>query len=91
VSKGKPWSDIQPIVWQNLNGGLKTPEDHCNYKFLVHTEGYAYSGRLKYLQMCRSVVVGHEMQYIQVNQPKIFPFFLASFLSQFIKKKIQAN
>ncbi|PLW16906.1 hypothetical protein PCANC_20156 [Puccinia coronata f. sp. avenae] len=65
VSKGKPWSDIKPIVWQNLNGGLKTPEDHCNYKFLVHTEGYAYSGRLKYLQMCRSVVVGHEMQYIQ--------------------------
>ncbi|OAV98455.1 hypothetical protein PTTG_08520 [Puccinia triticina 1-1 BBBD Race 1] len=65
VSKGKSWSDIQPIVWQNLNGGLKTPEDHCNYKFLVHTEGYAYSGRLKYLQMCRSVVVGHEMQYIQ--------------------------
>ncbi|KAI9617717.1 hypothetical protein H4Q26_013025 [Puccinia striiformis f. sp. tritici PST-130] len=65
VSKGKSWSDIKPIVWQNLNGGLKTPEDHCNYKFLVHTEGYAYSGRLKYLQMCRSVVVGHEMQYIQ--------------------------
>ncbi|KAA1132491.1 hypothetical protein PGTUg99_004623 [Puccinia graminis f. sp. tritici] len=65
VSKGKPWNDIKPIVWQNLNGGLKTPEDHCNYKFLVHTEGYAYSGRLKYLLMCRSVIVGHEMQYIQ--------------------------
>ncbi|KNZ57641.1 uncharacterized protein VP01_210g20 [Puccinia sorghi] len=65
VSKGKSWSDIGPIVWQNLKGGLKTPEDHCNYKFLVHTEGYAYSGRLKYLLMCRSVTVGHEMQYIQ--------------------------
>ncbi|KAA1131740.1 hypothetical protein PGTUg99_018850 [Puccinia graminis f. sp. tritici] len=69
VSKGKSWSDIKPIVWQNLNGGLKTPEDHCNYKFLVHTEGYAYSGRLKYLLMCRSVVVGHEMQYIQGGDP----------------------
>lgn len=65
VSKGKPWSDIAPIVWQNLNGGLTTPEDHCNYKFLIHTEGYAYSGRLKYLQMCRSVIIGHDFQYIQ--------------------------
>ncbi|EFP88084.2 uncharacterized protein PGTG_12531 [Puccinia graminis f. sp. tritici CRL 75-36-700-3] len=37
VSKGKLWSDIKLIVWQNLNGRLKMPEDHCNYKFLVHT------------------------------------------------------
>lgn len=30
---------------------------HCQYKFLGHVEGWAYSGRLKYLQQCRSVVV----------------------------------
>ena len=27
--------------------------------------GWGYSGRLKYLQMCRSVIVSHPLRYIQ--------------------------
>lgn len=42
-----------------------TPEGHCQYRFLAHAEGHAYSGRLKYLTQCRSVIVSHEMKFIQ--------------------------
>ncbi|KAH9812415.1 glycosyl transferase family 90-domain-containing protein [Melampsora americana] len=65
ISKGHEWNDIKPLVWQHLDGLLKTPEEHCQYQYLIHVEGYAYSGRLKYLQMCRSVIVSHEMKFIQ--------------------------
>jgi len=29
------------------NGDLKSPAEHCQYAFLAHVEGWAYSGRLK--------------------------------------------
>ena len=38
---------------------------HCEYKYLAQAEGNVYSGRLKYLQMCRSVVVSHKMDWVQ--------------------------
>lgn len=40
-------------------------DDHCGYKYLFHVEGFAYSGRLKYILQCKSVVIAHEMQYLQ--------------------------
>ncbi|MBW0536951.1 hypothetical protein O181_076666 [Austropuccinia psidii MF-1] len=65
IAKGQSWSDIAPLDWQNTIGRFKAPDEHCDYKYLIHTEGYAYSGRLKYLQMCRSVVIAHKLEYIQ--------------------------
>jgi hypothetical protein len=35
----------------------KTLEQHCNYKYLLHQEGYTYSSRLKYILLCGSTVV----------------------------------
>ncbi|MBW0530654.1 hypothetical protein O181_070369 [Austropuccinia psidii MF-1] len=65
VSNGQKWSDIASIDWSNPTDAFIPPEDHCQYKYLIHTEGSAYSGRLKYLQMCRSVIIAHQMNYIQ--------------------------
>lgn len=67
IVKGHKWNEVAAIVWGQLGGMLKTPEEHCAYKYLAHAEGYAYSGRLKYLQMCRSVIVAHDMEFIQVR------------------------
>lgn len=39
--------------------------EHCRYKYAAHTEGATYSGRLKYLQHCRSVVVLHEWEWLE--------------------------
>jgi len=82
---------VQELNWGAINqdeegreknhGDLKSLDEHCQYAFLAHVEGWAYSGRLKwvvrisflhtgddvvrYLQQCRSVIVTHPLQYIQ--------------------------
>lgn len=53
------------LDWAHLDGHLLTPEQHCQYQFLGHVEGFAASGRLKYILQCRSVTVTHEPEYIQ--------------------------
>ena len=35
----------------------------CRYKFTVQTEGTSYSGRLKYLQLCRSALITHPLEW----------------------------
>ncbi|TNY17190.1 glycosyl transferase family 90-domain-containing protein [Rhodotorula diobovata] len=62
------WGAVTDLDWQdreNVKKMLLTPEQHCDYKFLAHVEGLAYSGRLKYLTQCRSVIVAHKMRYVQ--------------------------
>lgn len=39
--------------------------EHCQFKYLAHVEGETYSGRLKYLLNCKSVVVMHTLKWIQ--------------------------
>ncbi|KAK4690016.1 hypothetical protein P7C73_g85, partial [Tremellales sp. Uapishka_1] len=75
ASKDQSWSDVQELNWgavnqdqegrEKNNGDIKTPAEHCQWGFLAHVEGWAYSGRLKYLQQCRSVIVTHPLEYIQ--------------------------
>lgn len=71
ATANKPWSDVKVLKWHDddsMAHDLLSMADHCKYKFVAHTEGNAYSGRLKYLQNCRSVVVAHSMDWIQHYQ-----------------------
>ena len=64
----KPWADVKTLDWHDKNStdnDLKSTDEHCQYKFLAHTEGNSYSGRLKNLLNCRSVVIAHEMDWYQ--------------------------
>ncbi|KAM0793496.1 hypothetical protein ACM66B_000935 [Microbotryomycetes sp. NB124-2] len=68
IAKKFKWGAVADIDWGDkdaLMQTLLTPEQHCMYKYLGHVEGWAYSGRLKYLLQCRSVIVAHKMQYLQ--------------------------
>ncbi|KAK4705063.1 hypothetical protein P7C70_g1142, partial [Phenoliferia sp. Uapishka_3] len=68
IAEEFPWGAVTDIDWsdkQRVQEELLTQEDHCKYKYLAHAEGWAYSGRLKYLLQCRSVVIAHKMQYLQ--------------------------
>ena len=68
VTKGKSWSDVKALDWKDsksLESDYKSMPQHCEYKYLAQAEGNVYSGRLKYLQMCRSVVVSHKMDWVQ--------------------------
>ena len=72
VSAGKSWADVVALDWHNkesITNDLKSMPEHCQYKYLAHTEGNSYSGRLKYLQACRSVVIAHKMDWIQHYYP----------------------
>ncbi|KAL9089043.1 MAG: hypothetical protein Q9159_002761 [Coniocarpon cinnabarinum] len=65
---GKPWADVEEIHWgdpENEKKYLTPITDHCRWMFLAHTEGHSYSGRLKYLQNCRSVIVAHKLHWLQ--------------------------
>jgi hypothetical protein len=52
--------------WGALRPGEPLPmAEHCRYQFLAHAEGITYSGRLKYLMQCASVVITHENEWLQ--------------------------
>lgn len=67
-SEGQGWSDVRTIVWKNetsVKENLISMEDHCNYMFVVQTEGNTNSGRLKYLLNCHSIILSHELHWIE--------------------------
>lgn len=64
----KNWADVKAIDWKE-KATIKSMDEHCQYKYLAHTEGNSYSGRLKYLQSCRSVIIAHKMDWIQHHTP----------------------
>ena len=71
VTQDKGWADVRAVAWHNedsMRDDLLSMDAHCQYRFLAHTEGNSYSGRLKYLQNCRSVIVAHTMDWIQHYQ-----------------------
>lgn len=72
ASEGKSWSDIKAIDWTNQANFLTMPE-HCQYQYVVHTEGHSYSGRAKYLLNCASVSVTHKLDWIEPHTHLFVP------------------
>ncbi|KAL9079293.1 MAG: hypothetical protein Q9157_001816 [Trypethelium eluteriae] len=53
---GKPWSDVKALDGEHK---IIAMHEHCNWQYIVHTEGNSWSGRLRYLQNCNSAVIVH--------------------------------
>ncbi|GAC74465.1 endoplasmic reticulum protein EP58 [Moesziomyces antarcticus T-34] len=64
AAENHAWNDVKPLDWGNREGFVSMA-DHCKWKFHAFPEGMTYSGRLRYLQNCRSVIVTHEPRWIQ--------------------------
>jgi hypothetical protein len=64
-SRGQPWSDVVALDEEALTKSRNriSAEDQCRYKFAAHTEGTSWSGRLKYLLSCNSVIFIHPLKY----------------------------
>ncbi|KAK9789170.1 hypothetical protein SCARD494_09369 [Seiridium cardinale] len=62
ATANKPWADVMEIDWTNQENMIRT-EDICDYMFLLHTEGQSWSGRLKYLLNCNSLVLVHDLEW----------------------------
>ncbi len=80
------WEKADPVsttgavaAADGTNGVVATnslPIEHfCRYKYVVHTEGITYSGRLQLLQMCRSVVLTPPIAWLQHTTHLIRPVF----------------
>lgn len=62
------WSDVKPIDWTNstdVEDKRLSMEDFCRFQFAAMTEGNTYSGRMKIIQSCRTVVVSHKLSWIE--------------------------
>ncbi|KAL2866483.1 DUF821 domain protein [Aspergillus lucknowensis] len=70
ASRGKSWASIREINWDDdadVRANLLPMEEYCRYMFLAHTEGRSFSGRGKYLLNCRSVVISHELVWLEAH------------------------
>lgn len=68
ASKGYDWNDVEAIDWHNRSN-IMAMKDFCRFKYVAHTEGNSWSGRLRYLQNCESVPIIHKLNYIFHYQP----------------------
>lgn len=50
-------------------------EDFCRYKYVLYTDGITYSGRLPFLQLCRSVLISPPIAWHQYTTHLIKPLF----------------
>ncbi|PWN45281.1 hypothetical protein IE81DRAFT_286031, partial [Ceraceosorus guamensis] len=71
------WADVKQTSFHDAVGGdfvpIVAPADHCQQKYLIHTEGNSYSGRSKFLLSCRSVVIAHPLEWTQHFHPALDP------------------
>jgi hypothetical protein len=67
TAKDTAWEDVRvcDIYDAETKQYCMAQAQFCRYKYPVHTEGYTYSGRLKYLQLCNSAPVVHKLQYLE--------------------------
>ena len=82
VAGGKPWADVETLQWLAGKGGsgrnasnALPVEEFCRYKYVIHTEGVAYSGRFQFLQMCASVVITPPINWVQHTTHLVRPLF----------------
>ncbi|KAI1103855.1 glycosyl transferase family 90-domain-containing protein [Jackrogersella minutella] len=68
AAKGQDWNDVEPIDWHNRTNILSM-RDFCRFKYVAHTEGNSWSGRLRYLHNCESVPIIHKLDYVFHYQP----------------------
>ncbi|KAI0486965.1 glycosyl transferase family 90-domain-containing protein [Xylaria cf. heliscus] len=63
----------------NLNPDANTTalmiEDFCRYKYVLYTDGVTYSGRLPFLQLCRSVLLTAPIAWRQHTTHLVRPLF----------------
>ncbi|KAL1895921.1 hypothetical protein Sste5346_005020 [Sporothrix stenoceras] len=79
------WADVQELVWEDRGADRENSdpvavnalriEDFCRYKYVLHTEGITYSGRLQFLQMCNSVLLTPPMAWLQHTSHLVKPLF----------------
>lgn len=61
VTQGKDWADVASA---QIMENWMSVDDFCKYAMTVYTEGVTYSGRLKFLMNCKSLLFAHDGLYV---------------------------
>ncbi|KAK8033855.1 hypothetical protein PG991_003253 [Apiospora marii] len=67
AAKGHKWNDVSAmeiLADKDIRINVLDMADFCRYKYLAHTEGLSWSGRLRYLLNCESVPLVHEREWV---------------------------
>ena len=92
VTKGKTWADVEALEWvgggsggnghqgHNATNALAI-EDFCRYRYVLYTEGIAYSGRFQFLQMCNSITIAPPILWMQHTTHLAKPIFSSHLLA----------
>ncbi|KAL0942571.1 DUF821 domain-containing protein [Colletotrichum truncatum] len=84
MTKDAKWADVQALEWTN-NGENATNalriEDFCRHKYIIHTEGVSYSGRLQFHQLCESVIISPPIEWLQHTTHLVKPVYSSVLLS----------
>ncbi|KAL9078637.1 MAG: hypothetical protein Q9157_002436 [Trypethelium eluteriae] len=62
ITEDKAWANVGPCQQDECHVSMP---NHCKFMFLAHTEGITYSGRLKFLQNCKSLIIAHQLNWIE--------------------------
>ncbi|KAK0387270.1 hypothetical protein NLU13_5583 [Sarocladium strictum] len=85
IAKGKSWADVEALQWEvnseDASNALRI-EDFCKRKYIIHTEGFGYSGRLQFHQLCASVVLSPPLEWMQHTSHLIRPVLSSILLSK---------
>jgi hypothetical protein len=78
-----PWADVEKLHW--TSGGNEASnalriEDFCRYRYIIHTEGIGYSGRLQFHQLCESVILSPPLEWLQHTTHLVKPAFSSTIL-----------
>ncbi|OHE92960.1 hypothetical protein CORC01_11753 [Colletotrichum orchidophilum] len=83
TAKNTTWADVQALEWTN-NGENATNalmiEEFCRHKYIIHTEGVSYSGRLQFHQLCESVVLSPPVEWMQHTTHLVQPVYSSTLL-----------
>lgn len=63
ATKGKDWADVKEVHFDEDPPVAMDVDQFCRYAMTVYTEGVTYSGRLKFLMNCQSLLIVHDTQY----------------------------
>lgn len=82
-ARGREWADVKALEWTS---GSETAtnalpiEDFCRHKYVIHTEGIGYSGRLQFHQLCASVILSPPLEWLQHTSHLVRPVFSSTLL-----------
>ncbi|KAF7190073.1 Protein O-glucosyltransferase 1 [Pseudocercospora fuligena] len=62
-TEGQTWADVKAMSWEDP-ASIMPMEAFCKYKYVVNTEGRAWSARMTHLLNCDSLLLVHDVEWI---------------------------